>query len=124
VTLVFAKTRSAEGIREALETARTVVWFDNMIIGRKDYVKPLFHNSIEISEAFFTDAKGKNYYNLKNNSDFIFNIEDIDSGEKMDLLPQSTLIIQFDEVRDSRRISVKNLLIEPDKSLEVVLKAK
>jgi len=124
VTLVFAGTRSAEGIREALEDARTVVWFNNMVIGRKKYVEPLFYNSIEISDSFYVDADGKNYYNLKNNSDFIFRMEDLDSGEKMDLQPQSTLIILFDEVRDSRRMSVKNLLIEPDKSLEVVLKAK
>jgi len=124
VTLVFVKTRSEEGIREALEAARTAVWFNNMVIGRKDYVEPLFYNAIEISEAFYTDDKGKRFYNLKNISDFIFKMEDLDSDEKMDLLPQSTLIIQFDEVRDSRRIVVKNLLIEPDKSLEVVLKAK
>jgi predicted metal-dependent phosphoesterase TrpH len=124
VTLVFAKTRSAEGIREALEAARTVVWFDNMVIGRKAYVEPLFYNSIEISDAFYTDAKSKSYHKLRNNSDFIFNMEDLDSGDKMDLLPQSTLIIQFDEVRDSRRILVKNFLIEPEKPLEVELKVR
>ena len=122
VTLVFAETRSAEGIRAALDAARSVVWFNNMIIGPEKYVEPLFHSSIEISTAFFTDESGKSYYNLKNNSDFFFQMVDLDSHEKLDLLPRSSLIIQFDEVRDSRRISVENFFTEPDKTLKVTLK--
>lgn len=122
VTLVFAKTRSAEGIREALDAARSVVWFNNLVIGPDTYVEPLFKNSIEVSAAFFTDDRGRSYYNLKNNSDFIFNMVDQDTGEKLDLLPRSSLIIQFDEVRDTRRIRVENFLTEPEKPLEVVLK--
>jgi len=124
VTLVFVRSRSAEGIREALDAARTAVWFNNMVIGRKDYVEPLFYNSVEISETFFTDDKGISYHNLKNNSDLRIELEDTDSHEQMDLQPQSTLIIQFDEVRDSRNMVVKNFLIEPEKLLEVTLKAK
>jgi histidinol phosphatase-like PHP family hydrolase len=124
VTLVFTKSKSAAGIREALDAARTVVWFNNMIIGHKEFVEPLFYNSIEISNAFFTDEKGRSFFNLKNNSDFVFRMKDLDSNENLILLPQSTLIIQFDEVRDSRRMVVDNFLIEPDKSLEITLKAK
>jgi hypothetical protein len=122
VTLVFAETRSADGIRDALDAARSVVWFNNMVIGPKKYVEPLFYNSIEVSEAFFTDDRGRSYYNLKNNSDFIFHMVDLDTHDKLDLLPRSSLIIQFDEVRNSRRISVENFYTEPDKALEVTLK--
>lgn len=122
VTLVFSESRSPEGIREALDAARSAVWFNNMVIGPEKYVVPLFYNSIEVSGAFFTDEKGRSYYNLKNNSDFIFHMVDLDTHEKLDLLPRSSLIIQFDEVRDSRRISVGNFFTEPDKALEVTLK--
>jgi predicted metal-dependent phosphoesterase TrpH len=122
VTLVFSESRSPEGIREALDAARSAVWFNNMVIGPEKYVVPLFYNSIEVSGAFFTDEKGRSYYNLKNNSDFIFHMVDLDTHEKLDLLPRSSLIIQFDEVRDSRRISVGNFFTEPDKTLEVTLK--
>jgi len=124
VTLVFTKSRSVDGIREALDAARTVVWFNNMVIGRKEFVEPLFYNSIEISGAFFTDEKGRSFFNLKNNSDFVFRMKDLDSNEKLILLPQSTLIIRFDEVRYSRRMVVNNFLIEPDKSLEITLEVK
>jgi hypothetical protein len=122
VTLVFAKTRTADGIREALDAARSVVWFNNMVIGPEKYVEPLFYHAIEVSAAFFTDDRGRSYYNLKNNSDFIFNMVDLDTKERLDLLPRSSLIIQFDEVRNSRRISVENFFTEPDKTLKVVLK--
>lgn len=121
VTLVFAETRSAEGIRRALDAARSVVWFNNMVLGPEQFVEPLFYNSIEVSGAFFKDEKGKSYYNLKNNSDFIFHMKDIDTHEKMDLLPRSSLIVQFDEVRDERRVLVENFLTAPDEPLEVIL---
>jgi histidinol phosphatase-like PHP family hydrolase len=124
VTLVFVNTKSVDGIKEALEAARTVVWFNNMVIGRKDYVEPLFYNSIEISDAFFTDEEGNRYYNLKNQSDFMFQLEDLDSNEKMELMPQSTLVIQFDESEDTRRLVIQNFLVEPEKQLEVTIKAK
>jgi histidinol phosphatase-like PHP family hydrolase len=123
VTLVFASERSAEGVRVALESARTAVWFNNMVIGRKKYLEPLFNNSIEISDAFYTDERNKSYYKLKNISDFIFHLEDLDSKEKIDLMPESTVVIQFDEVRDSRRMLVRNFLVEPDTFLEVLLKS-
>ncbi len=122
VTLVFAETRSAEGIRGALDDARTAVWFNNMVLGPKRFVEPLFYNSIEVSSAFFKDNKGRSYYNLKNNSDFLFHMIDLDTREKVDLLPRSSLIIQFDEVRDTRRMLVENFLTEPDKSLQIILK--
>ena len=122
VTLVFAEKRSAEGIRGALDDARTAVWFNNMVLGPKRFVEPLFYNSIEVSSAFFKDDKGKSYYNLKNNSDFLFHMIDLDTREKVDLLPRSSLIMQFDEVRDARRMLVENFFTEPDKSLQVILK--
>jgi histidinol phosphatase-like PHP family hydrolase len=122
VTLVFAETRSAEGIRGALDAARSVVWFNNMVLGPKRFVEPLFYNSIEVSGAFFMDEKGRSFYNLKNNSDFLFHMVDIDTHDRVDLLPRSSLIIQFDEVRDARRMLVENFFTEPDKPLEIILK--
>lgn len=122
VTLVFARTRSAEGIRDALEEARTAVWFNNMVIGPRKYVGPLFYNAVEVGEAFFTDQWGKSYYHLKNTSDFVIHLKDLDTHERMTLLPQSSLILLFDEVRNTRRFAVENFFYEPDKALEVSLK--
>lgn len=124
ITLVFAKSKTEEGVKEALENARTAVWFNNSVIGREEFLEPLFYNSVVISKVFFTDEKQRNYHNLTNKSDFLFIMEDLNSGEKLELLPQSTIVLQFDEVRDSRNLVVNNFLVEPEKFLEVVLSVK
>ena len=123
VTLVFAESRTGEGIREALESARTAVWFNNMVLGRAAQLEPLFLNSIKLSDAFYRDQRGRTYHNLSNISDFTLKLLDLDSKTQMELPPQSTLVIQFDEVRNSRRMSVENFLVAPDKALEITLMA-
>jgi hypothetical protein len=122
VTLVFARERTAESIKEALEAAKTAVWFNKMVIGRKEYVEPLFYNSLEISDTFFTDERGRNYHNLKNTSDFTINMIDIDSRERIELPPQSSVVIWFAKGENSREIEVENFIIGVGKPLEVTLK--
>lgn len=51
MTFVFAKERTAEGIREALESRRTAVYYGDMVIGREDLLRPFFEQSIEIKEV-------------------------------------------------------------------------
>jgi histidinol phosphatase-like PHP family hydrolase len=121
ITLVFAEDRSAESIKEALEAARTVVWFNDLVIGRKEYIEPLFYNSIEISDAFFTDNRARTYHNLKNQSDFKLQLVDIDTGERITLPPQSTSIVLFDGVSNARHMEVENFIIGVEKHLEVIL---
>ena len=95
---------------------------NKLVIGQKKFLEPLFYNSIVISKSFYTDERKRDYHNLTNNSDFLFVMEDSDSGEKIELLPQSTIVLRFDAVRDSRNMVVRNFLVEPEESLEVVLK--
>lgn len=48
VTLVFAKERSEEGIREALDNKRTAIYYKNSLIGNEKYLEALFLHSIDI----------------------------------------------------------------------------
>lgn len=48
MTLVFAKERTAEGIREALENRRTAVFFKNQIIGEEQWLRELFGKAVTI----------------------------------------------------------------------------
>ena len=47
MTLVFARERSAEGIREALESRRTIAFAQNYLYGQRQLLEPLFKNSLE-----------------------------------------------------------------------------
>ena len=48
VTLVFAKERDPKTIREALFNRQTVVWFNNLFIGRQKWLTPILKASLPI----------------------------------------------------------------------------
>lgn len=51
VTLVFARSRSVDALREALFAGRTVVWWQNTLIGRAEQLKPLFDACLSVHPA-------------------------------------------------------------------------
>ena len=69
LTLVFAKEKTPESIKEALEKGRTVVYHDHSLIGRQEYLQAIFTGSIQIRNQNVT-LKGKNrvYIQLHNSS--------------------------------------------------------
>lgn len=48
VTLVFAEERSPEAIRDALFNQQTVVWYNNLFIGREAWLVPILKASLPI----------------------------------------------------------------------------
>lgn len=53
ITLVFSKERSIPSIREALFAGRTVAWFENILVGKEEYVVPLVNACLTIEEASY-----------------------------------------------------------------------
>lgn len=51
VTLVFAKEKTEESIKEALKLGRTVVWFDNTLIGKSEFLVPLIQQSLTVQKT-------------------------------------------------------------------------
>ena len=82
VTLVFAKERSQQSIKKALFNRQTVVWHQNSLIGRKEWLIPLINASIEIEsfEYKYDNSSYKKdlaYVTIKNNSDAKFILKNI-----------------------------------------------
>jgi len=48
LTLVFAKERTPEAIKEALLAGRTTVWYKDQLIGRKEWLQPLFQACVRV----------------------------------------------------------------------------
>ncbi len=51
ITLVFAKEKTPESIKEALKAGRTVAWFENLLVGRNEYLQPLIEASLVVSKV-------------------------------------------------------------------------
>ena len=86
VTLVFAKKRTLPAIKEALFARRTAIWWKGGLIGDKEFLSPIFHNSIEIvsPQITFID-KEITYIQIHNDSDIDYEIETTGESELVSL---------------------------------------
>ena len=53
MTLVFARERTAESIKEALMGRRTAVYHENLLIGAERFLRPVFDASVKIAKPAF-----------------------------------------------------------------------
>lgn len=82
ISLVFAKERTKESIKEALFAGRTVAWFENILAGSQPNIDALLKASLTIEKASYIGPSAvaqvilQNHshasYILKNNSEYDF----------------------------------------------------
>lgn len=74
ITLVFAKEKSIEGLKEALFAGRTVAVYNDLLVGKALYLKPLLQASIVIEKAAYIGKTQVLEVELKNisSSDLLF----------------------------------------------------
>jgi hypothetical protein len=136
MTLVFAVSRTEEAVKEALLSGRTVVYTDDMLIGKPEFLRAIFQNSVNI-KVRDTDFKkaGTYYVQVANNSEVPFALvsteqpENLEYPQEITLWPERTIIMELKagimSVRDPDGIRlpfvVKNLLINKDTGLPVEL---
>jgi predicted metal-dependent phosphoesterase TrpH len=70
LTLVFARERSLDGIREALFARRTAAWSGQMLVGREELLRPLVEAAITLENPRLQVVAGRGaYLRLRNDSD-------------------------------------------------------
>ncbi len=112
VTLVFAKERTAEAIKEALFDRRTAVWFNNTLIAREREMTPLLQASISVEKASYIGPSSVCEVLLRNGSDaefVLFNTGEFTLHEHADIVvlnPNGTTKIQ---VKTKEQLPVFNL---------------
>jgi len=136
MTLVLAKEKSENAIKEALFAHRTVVWDENVLIGEEKYLSPLFNESIEIKNPNITiRGKGRSYIQIYNKSDVSFEL--IAEGESKDITFPKNVTLYADKTvllgisgKSEKMVGkkgvqipyqVQNLWIAPKKGLSIKL---
>jgi len=129
VTLIFAKERTAESMKEALFARRTVVWFNNLLIGREAMLTPLLKSSItiEANAAYITTWAGATEVlevKFKNNSDASFILYNKSgytfhaNADVVILEPHSITTLQVKTITAQKEIDLKftvlNAVTAPD----------
>lgn len=72
LTLVFATERTPEAIKEGLQNRRTVAYFNNMLIGRAEWLVPLIQASLIVISANYDGGTSVANVVLENNCDTPF----------------------------------------------------
>ena len=68
ITLVFAKERSIESMQKALFEGRTVAVYNDLLVGKQEYLNPLIKASVEVVSARYLNNTTVLKLELKNNS--------------------------------------------------------
>lgn len=71
MTLVFAKSRTSESLKEAMLAGRTLVWIRDIIAGKEEFAKPFFYECISVGKPYYDNAKNR-YFEVSNKSDIPF----------------------------------------------------
>jgi hypothetical protein len=134
MTLVFAKEKTLESIKEALFENRTVVYYSDKLLGDEKFLREIFNKSITISKKFYKQSKGTKFFiQVENNSDVTYTL--LTSGKvegfnlpsevilhknrtiMMELTPQSKEMVGIFKVK--LPFIVSNLLINHEDTLPV-----
>jgi len=117
ITLVFAKERTAESIKDALMNRRTVAVYKDLLIGRNEFLVPLIENSLKVTSAKYIGKynvlgveienlssteivlQNQTGYTLHNNNDMIT----LKAGEKT--------AVEIKTIERKREVSLKFLAL-------------
>jgi 3',5'-nucleoside bisphosphate phosphatase len=125
MTLVFAKARTLSAVKEALLEGRTAVWFKDQVIGRQEYLDPLFAACIQVGSPVWRQKSVS--VQVQNNCDTDIHLKRSGGAGPSQLpLPARTtslVHITIGHATESVQLTytVTNFLIGPETGLPVVL---
>lgn len=127
MTIVFAKDRTTESIKEALINRRTVVYMEDKLIGEELYLRQIADKAVEILNV--TRQNNTLLVDVKNNSDIPFYLEATEHDpnivyfETFTIEPHTThtITIKLENgvYGGEMKFKVTNLLVGPNKGLQM-----
>jgi predicted metal-dependent phosphoesterase TrpH len=136
MTLVFARKRTPESLREALFARRTAAYSGSRLVGDEAFLHPLFTQSIQIKNARFP-LKGRQrvFVQILNNSDIPYELEragELDTvtfPKELTLAPGKYVLLEVKgkgtKTKGKKSLAlpykVANLLIAPETPLAITL---
>ena len=129
MTFVFAKERTLEGIREALDSRRTVAYYRDLVIGREELLRPFFAKCVKIEEVKRTEQKV--ILSVTNTTDLVLRLKKGTHDSRlvyfrdMTLEPHTRYNLTI-ELRDGIKggnlhFEVTNFIVAPGKGLDYAI---
>jgi histidinol phosphatase-like PHP family hydrolase len=124
MTLVYAKERTEESLKEAMFDARTIAYFNNSLAGPEELLHQFFDAAISVGEVYHENENYK-WIEVLNNCDIPFIlIEGPDGVSSSFVLEANTITtVRVSKAKDPLLVfRVKNVLTAYDTYLEAELK--
>src|SRR4030042_1801250 len=124
MTLVFAKERTHDSLKEAMFAGRTLVYFKDMLAGKEEYAKPFFYQCISIGKVFHENDRNR-YFEITNRSDIPFFLENgVAPAPSYITLPANsvTRVSVSKKVTSPLVYDVRNIITGEEEELKVELK--
>lgn len=127
LTLVLAKERTHESVREALFARRTVVWHGNRLIGRPEHLKLIFDAAVTVSPVHLTQGR-RGYFEIANRT--MLDLQFVRTGKigpgRINV-PAGTVVVESVGLNENHAAvtldyTVENLRATPQAGLPVSLK--
>lgn len=139
VTLVFAMSRTTEGIRDALKAGRTAVWQKSQLYAREEFAAPLVSGALQVvTPVVPIGESGKGSLVLRNHSDLELRLTPAKSdapfkiSDEIVIPPRQTVAVELSARKNSIAglsgvslpCSVSNVFVAPEKNLQIELSFK
>jgi hypothetical protein len=124
MTLVFSKERTLPAMKEALLQGRTAVWWKEQVIGKKEYLEPLFKESVHLlGEPVWREKAVWLQFENRSNVDLQLKKTAGDGPAEIKLPAISTSLVKIEATPEMKSLNlqytVANFIIEPEKGLPV-----
>jgi len=121
MTLVFTKEKTEQGIREALDNKRTVVWIADLVNGREEWVSKLFLSCVRFGKIQITNPEKKEgQIRLENISDIPWSLKLMGpvAGGTYRLEPRSSMLVRT-RGQGNTKVIVTNAWIKTGTNLQI-----
>ena len=136
ITLVFAKEHTEAALKEGLKQQRTVVWFNNILIGRAEFLAPLIESSLVVKKVSpLSSYKGESLVKqviIENVSDTDFILKNLSEytlhnhADVVTINAKSDMILEIKTIELKPSLELKftvlNAVVAPKKHPEITLK--
>jgi 3',5'-nucleoside bisphosphate phosphatase len=124
MTLVFAKERTHDSLKEALFAGRTLVYFRDKLAGKTEFAAPFFYQCVSVGKPYSQNEKNI-FLEIKNSSDISFYLVNGKNNSPTSIFLAAnsvTRVVLDKKVKSPLIYDVKNIMTGENEVLKAELK--
>jgi 3',5'-nucleoside bisphosphate phosphatase len=124
MTLVFAKDKNHDSLKEAMFAGRTMVYFRDILAGKEEFARPFFYQCISVGKPYYENERSV-FIEVTNKSDVPFYLINGTAPAPVTITLAANAVIRIvipKSVKAPLLYDVRNILIGENSVLRIELK--